>query len=338
MPTPCAPTTRCVIAAASPSPGAGRSASDSGFLVEHFEETIGRIPVDAQAGNQGAGLAPAQRRRGRAPACRAALPMFVSEVPACQTPSAPAAIAQGSAGGRRARRDPRVAPQLEKPRVSRSGRASARLAARFAGSMAARRSRCRCSTLSVAGARGLWHLREHLLDYDAFSIPYSGCFDLVVANHLVTHAVRPQETLKTIRERLSPGGHLYLYNEPDEGRLPRDGQVDLQHAERVSSPDLRRRVVGTRPSVRWLRAGVSGTTTTTASRLARVARMVRRGIQFGGKSSPRRAAPVRRRATSASSRFPERLRGLFTSEWDAVVQSAFAAKTIDFDGDGNRRC
>ena len=34
---------------------------------------------------------------------------------------------------------------------------------------------------------------------------------------------------------------------------------------------------------------------------------------------------------------PERLRGLFTSEWDAVVQRAFAAKSIDFDGDGNLR-
>jgi hypothetical protein len=34
---------------------------------------------------------------------------------------------------------------------------------------------------------------------------------------------------------------------------------------------------------------------------------------------------------------PDRLRGLFAQEWDAVVQRAFAAKTIDFDGDGNLR-
>jgi hypothetical protein len=34
---------------------------------------------------------------------------------------------------------------------------------------------------------------------------------------------------------------------------------------------------------------------------------------------------------------PEQLRGVFASEWDAVVERAFAAKTIDFDGDGNLR-
>jgi len=34
---------------------------------------------------------------------------------------------------------------------------------------------------------------------------------------------------------------------------------------------------------------------------------------------------------------PERLRGLFAQEWESIVQRAFAAKTIDFDGDGNLR-
>ena len=65
---------------------------------------------------------------------------------------------------------------------------------------------------------------DHLLDYDSFQIPYTGCFDLVVANHLLTHAVRPGETLATIRQRLSPGGHLYLYNEPDEADFLETGK------------------------------------------------------------------------------------------------------------------
>ena len=34
---------------------------------------------------------------------------------------------------------------------------------------------------------------------------------------------------------------------------------------------------------------------------------------------------------------PDRLRGLFAQEWESIVQRAFAAKTIDFDGDGNLR-
>ena len=65
---------------------------------------------------------------------------------------------------------------------------------------------------------------DYMLDYDSFQIPYTGCFDLIVANHLVTHAVRPGETLATIRQRLAPGGHLYLYNEPDEADFLETGK------------------------------------------------------------------------------------------------------------------
>lgn len=54
------------------------------------------------------------------------------------------------------------------------------------------------------------------LDYDHFTIPFEGAFDLIVANHMFTHAIRPREMLATFHERLAPGGHLYLFNEPDE--------------------------------------------------------------------------------------------------------------------------
>src|SRR6185436_20949329 len=57
---------------------------------------------------------------------------------------------------------------------------------------------------------------DALLDFDRFTIPYDGAFDLVVANHVMTHAVRPAALLASLRERMAPGGHLYLYNEPDE--------------------------------------------------------------------------------------------------------------------------
>jgi len=36
---------------------------------------------------------------------------------------------------------------------------------------------------------------------------------------MLTHAVRPKDFLATVRERLAPGGHLYLYNEPMEGEF-----------------------------------------------------------------------------------------------------------------------
>jgi hypothetical protein len=66
------------------------------------------------------------------------------------------------------------------------------------------------------------------IDFDAFSIPFDGRFDLIVSNHMLTHAVRPKEFLAAVRNRLTPGGHLYLYNEPMEGEF-------LERASRCST-------------------------------------------------------------------------------------------------------
>ncbi len=65
---------------------------------------------------------------------------------------------------------------------------------------------------------------DGLLDYDAFTIPYPGQFDLIIANHMLTHVVRPREFLTAIRASLKPGGHLYLYNEVDEADYLNEGK------------------------------------------------------------------------------------------------------------------
>jgi 2-polyprenyl-3-methyl-5-hydroxy-6-metoxy-1,4-benzoquinol methylase len=55
-----------------------------------------------------------------------------------------------------------------------------------------------------------------LIDYENFSIPYEGEFDVILAKHMVTHAVRPEAFFEEIRAHLRPGGHLYLYVENDD--------------------------------------------------------------------------------------------------------------------------
>ena len=62
------------------------------------------------------------------------------------------------------------------------------------------------------------------IDYDRFEIPFDGTFDLIVANHMLTHAVRPREMLAALHDRLAPGGHLYAFNEPDEREFTIDGK------------------------------------------------------------------------------------------------------------------
>jgi 2-polyprenyl-3-methyl-5-hydroxy-6-metoxy-1,4-benzoquinol methylase len=55
-----------------------------------------------------------------------------------------------------------------------------------------------------------------VIDYDMFTIPFDGQFDLIACNHMLTHIVRPDRFFDQIRQHLMPGGHLYLYGELNE--------------------------------------------------------------------------------------------------------------------------
>ena len=57
---------------------------------------------------------------------------------------------------------------------------------------------------------------DHLIDFETGYLPYEGEFDLIIANHMLTHAVDPGAMLRHWRSRLKPNGHLYVYFEPDE--------------------------------------------------------------------------------------------------------------------------
>lgn len=86
---------------------------------------------------------------------------------------------------------------------------------------------------------------DTLIDFEHFTIPYKGQFDLVVSNHMLTHAVTPQHYLQTVHERLTDGGHLYLYNEPDDREFLQDGQSILRvlnpfHLQTFDRPSLER--------------------------------------------------------------------------------------------------
>lgn len=54
------------------------------------------------------------------------------------------------------------------------------------------------------------------VDFEHFDIPYEGQFDLIVAKHLLTHAIHPEAMFQTLRERIAPGGYLYLFAETDD--------------------------------------------------------------------------------------------------------------------------
>lgn len=67
------------------------------------------------------------------------------------------------------------------------------------------------------------------IDFDRFAVPFEGRFDLIVCQHMLTHALRPAEFLAELRRVLKPGGHVYFYNEPDDIEFLGEGQSMIAH-------------------------------------------------------------------------------------------------------------
>jgi SAM-dependent methyltransferase len=308
------------------------------FLVEHFEETIGRVPADQSRGTKVLGSRRLTEEDGRQLRARAAQPMFVSEVPRPKNRQhLPQLLRDRLAvaahveilGSLVKLNAPRV---LEiRPRFGAIGGALRRL---YGGETFAL-PLFEAQQLLVREVYGT--CAEHLLDYDAFSIPYSGCFDLIIANHLLTHAVHPREVLATIRQRLAPGGHLYLYNEPDESDFLDGGKsifntLNAFHLQTFDAASLARALQSAGFEPLYI-----GHHHDNCIALARVAADSPTWDPISNKELTRRLAKYVQARDLGILSLPDRLKGLFASEWEAVVQRAFAAKTIDFDGDGNVR-
>lgn len=178
---------------------------------------------------------------------------------------------------------------------------------------------------------------DALLDYDRFSIPYDGLFDLIVANHSLTHAVRPAELLATVRDRLTPGGHLYLYNEPDEADFLESGKSMFKtlnpfHLQTFDADSLGRvlRTAGFDPVFMTHHQG-------NCVALARVSVEPPACTPLSLKLRRRRLDRYARARDWAILLLPDHVKGLFADEWDAVIERAFASGVVEFDKAGRLR-
>ena len=171
---------------------------------------------------------------------------------------------------------------------------------------------------------------DALVDFERFRIPYDGPFDLIVSNHMLTHSLAPGEFLDTISEALAPGGHLYLYNEMDEGEYLGTSRSMFQamnpfHMQLFNADTLQRALAA------------RGFETVFLAHSDRIHLMcLARKAEPVAAIMPERERKRRLRQYAASRdvsivAVPEERRGLFGGEWDQIVERAVVsgAATLD---------
>ncbi|MEQ1575232.1 MAG: methyltransferase domain-containing protein [Vicinamibacterales bacterium] len=164
-----------------------------------------------------------------------------------------------------------------------------------------------------------------LVDYDQFSIPYAGTFDLIVANHMFTHAVRPGDFLRALRQHLAPDGHVYLYNEPNDAEFLSEGKsmfntLNAFHLQAFDRLSLVRALGAHGFEVRFL-TRFDGNFICLAQK--KDVPLTWDGMNDAERSKRLDACLLARDA--AVLMLPPSARGPFSAEWDEIVDRGFAA-------------
>jgi len=176
------------------------------------------------------------------------------------------------------------------------------------------------------------------IDFDAFSIPFEGRFDLIVSNHMLTHAVRPREFLATVRERLRPRGYLYLYQEPMEGEFLDRGKsmfntLNPFHLQTFNQASAVRAIEANGFKVIFctvrddLFLALAQATESPDGAWERMSDSER----------SRRRSAYRVANDTAILRVPEHLRTPFADDWDAIVERSLASGVAMRTKDGRIR-
>jgi SAM-dependent methyltransferase len=171
------------------------------------------------------------------------------------------------------------------------------------------------------------------IDFDRFSVPFEGEFDVIIANHMLTHAVRPGDFLRTVRDRLRPGGYLYLYSEMDEGDY-------LNSSKSIFSMNpFHLQSFNRRALVRVLAAGGFATTFITLFRGSYVC-VARRDEGAAASWEPmsdkergRRRRAYRTAVTKAVLTMPPHARK-WVKNWDQALEAALAAGAAELTKQG----
>jgi len=168
------------------------------------------------------------------------------------------------------------------------------------------------------------------INYDEFAIPFEGRFDLIIANHMLTHAVRPRDFLATLRDRLTPRGHLYLYGEFIEREFLEEG-----HSFFNTMNPFHMQTFNGASAVRALEANGFRVvfSTTHENRFVGLAQRLEAPDtdwpRMEDRERKRRSAAYRVANDLAILRVPERLRDRVAKEWDGALERSLANGTAE---------
>ena len=173
-----------------------------------------------------------------------------------------------------------------------------------------------------------------VIDYDNFRIPFDGLFDLIVCNHMLTHAVRPGEFLQEIRTHLKPGGYLYLYNEPDDRHVLGEGKSLIAHLNPLHLQAFDRYSL-----VRALAANGFEVTFLKERKTDHLclARMTGAAVPWEPISPTKLAQRLEVYLTARNRgilKLPEEMRPRVAGEWSSAIEHGLAVGTLDFDDKG----
>lgn len=175
-----------------------------------------------------------------------------------------------------------------------------------------------------------------LIDFDHFTIPFEGTFDLIIGNHIVTHAIRLDEFFVELRRKLKPGGHFYLHNEPEDNEFLAGNQSMLAtlnplHLQTFDPPSLVRALKAQGFETVFLKHQKNRKLFCLA-RLSEPAPMPMTDAQRDA-----RIAAYRNAFDRAVLTLDPTLRARVASEWPAVVEHALVTGAAEFDIRGQLR-
>jgi SAM-dependent methyltransferase len=176
-----------------------------------------------------------------------------------------------------------------------------------------------------------------LIDFEHFTIPFDGAFDLIVCNHMFTHALQPREFFAELRRKLKPGGHIYLYHEPDDAEFLAGNQSMFATLNPLHMQAFDQAAV-----VRALAANGFETVFIKGRHLhhlvlARLAASAPTMTPMTDRQARSRIEAYRQAFDRAVLGVDEHLRSRVAGEWSGAVERAVAAGVAEYDEKGRLR-